>query len=95
MFTSLVVAGSLIDRGTEPRAASVQHVIHAFHGAAAILRVADVAYLETERFRVFFDQRQQVFDVSRREIVEADDPVAPFQQRLAEGRADEAGAARN
>ena len=73
----------------------MQHVIHALHGAAAILRVADVAYLETERFRVFFDQRQQVFDVSRREIVEADDPVAPFQQRLAEVRADEAGAARN
>ena len=71
----------------------VEDVFHAVDRLPAVLHVADVSYQETETSGVFFKQRQDVLNMSRREVVEAAHRVPFLQKMLAEVGAYESGAA--
>ena len=69
----------------------VEHVLHAVHGLAAVLYVADVADYQLKVLRVLFKQRQDVLNMSCREVVEAAHRVPLLQKVLAQVGADESG----
>ena len=76
-----------------PDGGLVEDVLHAVDRLPAVLHVADVPYQETETPGVFFKQRQDVFNMSRREVVETADCVSCLQKVLAEVGAYESGTA--
>lgn len=76
-----------------PDGGLVEDVLHAVDCLPAVLHVADVPYQETETPGVFFKQRQDVFNMSSREVVETADCVSCLQKVLAEVGAYESGTA--
>ena len=83
--------GVLDGAGNGAEGRLVEHVLHAVHGLAAVLDVADVADYQLKVLRVFFKQRQDVLNMSCREVVEAADIMPGLQEMLAQVGADESG----
>lgn len=69
----------------------VKDVLYAVDRLPAVLDVADVADYQLKVLRVFFKQRQDVLNMSCREVVEAADIMPGLQEMLAQVGADESG----
>lgn len=85
-----LVGGEGIVDGAGHRAEGrfVKHVFGTFYCFAAIVQFADIAHDKRQSVAVGFDQRQQVFDFSRGEVVQHRHVVSPFQQLFRQVRAD-------